>query len=79
MSLKYNNKACNLFVEELEEAGIPVEHYRGRWYWTGPAARAANQDEADEIIRATTVKLQRDQLGLGWIFYPVAKGELIEE
>jgi hypothetical protein len=75
----YDSDICNRFVREMTEAGIPVRHYRGRNFWSGPAA-VTNHDEGlyeQDIIRATEVKLQRDNMGLDWILYPVASGNLI--
>jgi hypothetical protein len=63
----------------MQKAGIPVRHYRGRWYWTGPAAVTDRDNglEEQDIIRATKVRLQRDNLALDWILYPLASGKLI--
>jgi hypothetical protein len=70
----YTNPDCAKFVEDLGEAGIETEHYRGRWFWQGPAARTdeGGWPSLQDVIRATDVKLQWDNLGRDWIVYPVA-------
>jgi hypothetical protein len=75
----YDSDICNQFVRDMQAAGIPVRHYRGRNFYTGPAA-VSDRDEGlfeQDIIRATEVKLQHDNMGLEWILYPVASGNLI--
>lgn len=76
--MKYDNDTCNKFVEECENAGFEVEHYRGRFYWTGPAVRCENSDY-QTLVRATSMELQHDSMGLGMIVYPVRSGKLMEE
>jgi hypothetical protein len=58
------------FVQDMEDAGFEVSDYHGRFYWHGPAV-SCDRDEHQEVIRATSVRLQHDQLGLGVIVYPV--------
>jgi hypothetical protein len=77
--MKYDNETCNKFVEECETAGYEVRHYRGRSFWEGPAVRCDNQDEYHDVVRATTMRLQNDSLGYGYIVYPVSSGKLIDE
>lgn len=60
----------NQFADEVGDIYL-VEPYAGRFYWEGPAVRADNERELQEIIRATTVPVQWDSLGLGYIVYPV--------
>lgn len=60
----------DLFRDECKEAGLDVEDYSGRNYYEGPAVRAADFDEECDIIRATTGRLQTDNLGRGSIVYP---------
>lgn len=79
MKLKYDDANCNRFVRDMEKAGFEVEHYRGRNYYTGPAVRVEGQKEMLAVIRATKITLQRDDMGLGSIWYPVDRGTLIEE
>jgi len=67
MSCK-NEHSC--FKKEAEAAGFKVEHYNGRNFWKGPAVRVESKEEALSLIRATSVTLQWDNLGLGFIYYP---------
>ncbi|MDP3702900.1 MAG: hypothetical protein Q8R78_00705 [Candidatus Omnitrophota bacterium] len=57
------------FREEMEAAGYEVQEYRGRNYYNGPAV-TISRDQLQDIIRATTVRLQSDALGKGLIVYP---------
>lgn len=79
-SLKYDNASCNQFVEDMKRAGIEVEHYYGRFYWTGPAVRTdeTGWPKSQDVYRATRVSLQRDSMGLGFILYPRESGNLID-
>lgn len=58
------------FKEDLEEAGFDVEDYKGRNFFAGPAVRIDSTNELQEVIRATEINVQWDQLGLGLIVYP---------
>jgi len=64
----YNKPEHKQFVEECEEAGLEVRYYQGRCFWKGPAVAC---EDLQEVIRATQVSVQWDNLGLGWIVYPV--------
>lgn len=61
----------NKFVADMIAAGFRVEPYAGRRNWTGPATRASGQTDLQAIIRATTVSVTWDSLGMGYIVYPV--------
>ena len=68
--------ATNLLATRLvdmEEAGLEVQHYRGRFYWEGPAVAV---DDLQDALGATKVRCQWDHLGLGWIVYPKAYGNV---
>ena len=58
------------FEEDCEEAGIMTEEYHGRNYYIGPSVECDDFDEVQEVIRATTIILQWDNLGRGYIVYP---------
>lgn len=60
----------NRFVEDVQEEGLKVEHYNGRFYFKGPAVRVGEYEDKDDVIRATKVKVQQDSMGLGCIVYP---------
>ncbi len=79
--MNYDNETCNQFVKDMEDAGFEVEHYRGRWYWTGPAVRTdeRNGPTLQEVHAATKIKCQRDNMAFDWIVYPVASGELVDD
>lgn len=66
---EYSDRDCVQFVEDMENAGFEVEHYRGRFFWEGPAVRVGDTTDA---TRVTQVRTQFDQMGLGYIVYPVA-------
>ncbi len=56
----------------MEKAGFETREYDGRFWYHGPAVDCDGRDgpSSQEVIRATRVKLQQDQLGLGTILYP---------
>ena len=55
------------FINDMEAAGLTVEPYRGRFFWTGPAVRV---DDIQDVLSATRVRCQWDSIGLGYIVYP---------
>jgi hypothetical protein len=58
------------FTHEAERAGYPVEEYRGRYFYVGPAVRIEEGD-LQALIRATTMPLQWDEMGKsGLVVYP---------
>ncbi len=57
------------FVSEMEDAGLEVRHYRGRFYWHGPAVVVGDLQDA---LGATDVRCQWDNMGRGWVVYPRA-------
>jgi hypothetical protein len=73
MALTYDEADLNTFVADMTRNGLRVRHYRGRFHWEGPAVEV---DHPDDAVGLTDVELQWDQLGLGWIVYPVARGKL---
>jgi hypothetical protein len=79
MTLRYNDESCNKFVAECEAAGFEVEHYKGRFWWEGPAVRVKGDKEYLKVVRATTVNIQNDDMGKGMIIYPVKRGKLLED
>lgn len=59
------------FTEDMENDGREVRQYRGRYYYEGPAVEIDDADELQDVIRATEVSLQWDELGKnGLIIYP---------
>lgn len=55
------------FMRDMRRAGIRVRYYRGRYYWTGPAA---DVDSIDEALQATKVQCRWDNMGKGYVVYP---------
>lgn len=74
--MKYTNDDCVQFIEDMEAAGLEIRHYRGRFFWEGPAVEVDNIQDA---MQATKVRVQYDNMGLGFIVYPVASDKGSEE
>ena len=55
------------FMRNMKKAGLKIEDYRGRFFWTGPAVRV---NDLQDALSATKVKCQWDNMGLGYIVYP---------
>ncbi len=66
---KYDRPKYEKFRKDCEGEGLEVRHYRGRFFYEGPAV---STKDIQDVIRATTVRVQWDQLGLGYIVYPEA-------
>jgi hypothetical protein len=64
------------FVEDMEEAGLDVRHYRGRYFWSGPSVVV---DDLQDALGTTGVRCQWDQMGLGWVVYPKAYDHDLED
>jgi hypothetical protein len=60
------------FVRDMEIAGIEYEEYHGRFLYHGPAVRTNEKGfpTRQDIIRATKVELQWDNMGFDFIVYP---------
>lgn len=70
----YTREDCVQFVEDMASAGYEVEHYYGRYSWEGPAVRTSDYGpDLQDVIRATSVKLQWDSMGMNEIVYPVQR------
>ena len=74
----YDNAECNQFVEDMEGAGFEVFDYGGRGGFHGPAARVDRERE-QEAIRATSIRLRTDNLGMGLVMYPCKSGDLVDD
>lgn len=55
------------FTLDMEAAGLNPYDYQGRFFYHGPAV---NVSDLQVAIRATTVEVQWDHLGLGFVVYP---------
>jgi hypothetical protein len=53
----------------MAAAQIPVIHYGGRFFWSGPAARVA---DIQNVLSFTKVKCLWDESGGGFVVYPKA-------
>src|SRR5215472_2390870 len=60
------------FVEDMTAAGLRTRHYRGRWYWEGPAVVVVDLQDA---FGATKVRCQWDNLARDWIVYRRPTGQ----
>ena len=61
------------FIKDMEKAGIEYDgEYNGRFFYHGPAVRTNEKGfpTRQDVIRATKVALQWDNLGLDFIVYP---------
>jgi len=57
------------FVEDMEQALLAPYQYSGRFFWNGPAVTV---DHLQEAMSKTTVPVQWDSMGMGYVVYPVA-------
>lgn len=58
------------FRDDMEGAGYAVEEYQGRYQYRGPAVMVESR-ELQDVIRATTVRVQWDHMGKdGLVIYP---------
>ncbi len=63
----YTDPKYQRFVKDMQEAGLAPYHYKGRFFWEGPAV---NVDDLQDALSQTKVKCQYDQMGLGFVVYP---------
>ena len=68
--VKYKKASHRKFVCDMEAAGIKWQHYGGRNYYSGPAAITGEGQNTQDIMSATQVKLQFDNMGKGYVYYP---------
>jgi hypothetical protein len=57
------------FANDMEDAGLDVQHYRGRFFWHGPAVVV---DDLQDALGITEISCQWDNMGRGWVVYPRA-------
>jgi hypothetical protein len=65
----YNDDARR-FVKDMEKAGLTPYHYNGRFFYSGPAV---NVDSLQDALSHTKVKCQWDDMGKGFVVYPVTR------
>ena len=58
------------FIKDMIDADLEdrLRYYQGRYSWEGPAVAV---DDLQDALSYTKVKCQWDQLGKGYIVYPV--------
>ena len=66
----------NDFVEDMQAAMFEVRDYQGRNYYSGPAV-VVEKRQLQDVIRATTVRVQWDDMGLGLVVYPKELGHRV--
>jgi len=60
----------SVFRTDMIRADREIREYRGRNFFHGPAVDVGTFDEVQSMIRETTIPLQWDTLGKGFIVYP---------
>ncbi len=73
---RYKQAILNQFVKDMLHHGLKPIHYFGRWHWHGPAVHVDNISDAMAITR---VPCQHDNMGLGFIVYPIISGFMLEK
>jgi hypothetical protein len=64
------NRRHDKFRRDMEGAGYEVRDYSGRSYYRGPAV-VVQVGELQDVIRATGVRVQTDNMGKGsLVVYP---------
>ena len=61
------------FVEDMESVGIKVnKEYYGRYFYRGPAVNTREKDwpTLQDVIRATNVPVQWDNMARDYVVYP---------
>lgn len=70
------NPAHKQFIQDMQNAGLELQTYEGRWFWKGPAVVV---DQLQDAMQETKVRLKWDNLGLGYIVHPVESCSTQEE
>ena len=73
--MKYTHPKHLQFIKDMQQVGLEVRHYKGRYWWQGPAVVV---DYIEDARDHTQVPCQSDNLGLGYIVYPVQGMESAE-
>jgi len=63
----YTNPHHRQFCVEMFNAGLPVFHYEGQYYWSGPAVKVKSIDEVLTVTKAPSIW---DKLGDFFVVYP---------
>lgn len=65
--VKYENPNYRKFVKDMKKAGLTPYHYRGRFFYEGPAV---DVEDIQDAISNTKVRCQWDNMGLDYVVYP---------
>lgn len=68
--IEYPQAHFNQFVQDMENAGLEVRHYEGRFFFRGPAVVV---DKIFDAMSRTKIESQWGHLGLQYIVYPRAE------
>ena len=63
----YGKSRYKKFCDDMEQSGLDVIHYDGRWFYHGPAVIV---DDLQDCLSETKVSCQWDNMGLGYVVYP---------
>ncbi|MEG4007680.1 hypothetical protein QUA41_17470 [Microcoleus sp. Pol11C1] len=66
---RYSEPEHRQFCLDAAAAQLPVKHYDGRFYWSGPSAIV---DDLQDVLGATKVKCVWDEVGSRFAVYPRA-------
>jgi hypothetical protein len=61
-----NKKSILQFMDDMDNAGLEMRYYRGRFYWEGPAVVVENLQDA---LSETKVRCNWDSIGLDKVVY----------
>ena len=66
---RYSEPEHRQFCLDVAAAQLPVKHYDGRFYWSGPSVII---DDLQDVLGATKVKCVWDELDSRFVVYPKA-------
>ncbi|MEG5236940.1 hypothetical protein [Microcoleus sp. AT9b-C3] len=66
---RYSEPEHRQFCLDMAAAQLPVKHYDGRFYWSGPSAIVG---DLQDVLGATKVKCVWDEVGSRFVVYPRA-------
>ena len=66
---RYSEPEHRQFCLDMAAAQLPVRHYDGRFYWSGPSAIVG---DLQDVLGATKIKCVWDELDSRFVVYPRA-------
>lgn len=66
---RYSEPEHRQFCLDVAAAQLPVKHYDGRFYWSGPSVIV---DDLQDVLGATKIKCVWDELDTRFVVYPRA-------